>query len=1122
MKTLILTLNSAKCRIVFSAVAFLCTIHSSAQQGGITKIYTDFNGYWSSSSASINPVKPDNSHNVLGFTWNGSTYSTGVNDANLTAHGVTFIPKNFQAFPVRNVTLNGTSALPGLGQLKDGVDNGPSVPQPFSIPANISAFLTDGVRGLDIGTGVANVPTGTLIFDFGSIIAPSQIGDGVPDILVSQIADPSAVLDSVYFTDGAGNLVGNKIAINHTTIASVGNWTADFYNANGTLSSGFTKTDRSIRVWAADISAFGINSTNYSPALSFRYKLNGSSDPAFLAFNSDIIQVVSANDDIAYTATNTAAAISVLANDQPAAALNKSSLQITTAAAHGSLSVNTTTGVITYTPAAGYSGIDHFGYQVCNGNVTPQCDDASVTVNVGSADLDVSQTASTLNPPIASKVIFTITAKNLGVNDDLGVKINDILPNGYTYVSSSPAVGSYNNSTGVWTIGNLSNGASAVLTITALVNASGSYANTAVISGTLFDPVSANNTSTYTTVPVAASSDLKITKTVDNSTALAGSNVVFTLTAVNNGPSNATGVKVNDILPSGYTYVSSVVPLGTTFNNGTGVWNIGAMATGASTALSITATVKTSGSYANTATISGTNADPASANNSSTATVTPSVGTPVFSGGASSARCQGASAITYSASATNTTGITYSLSPVAAGTIDASTGAVTWDPAFSGTAIITASASGVNGPATAGHTVTVNPAAAIPVFALGSTSIRCQGAETIVYTAASANSTGITYSLSPVSAGTINSSTGSITWNAACNSTAIITANASGCNGVVSADHTVAISKPTLAITDPQPVCAPSTVDLTDPAITAGSGSGLAFNYYSDASCSAAVSNPDKINSQNIFYIRGKNTSTGCFSDPYPVTVKINSKPAISVNSDGTDICEGSPVALSASSPGNSVEWLNIGAGNNVTMTPLVTTTYTAVATSAAGCTDTAGITIDVRKFEVTLTASPDPVLAGNRIQLNTSGNFDYNIISWMPENFFTDQSANSQSIIVADTSKTFSIIARSDKGCLDTAYAKVTINPNTKDFFIPNAFTPNNDGRNDVFKVYGSSVKELTMSIFNQWGQLLFETKDKQRGWDGNYGGHLQPTGVYVYVTKVVFYDNTVYTGKGTINLIR
>ncbi|RYE28822.1 MAG: hypothetical protein EOP42_15860, partial [Sphingobacteriaceae bacterium] len=141
-----------------------------SQQGGISRIYTDYNGFWTSASTN-NAVKPENDHNLLGFTWFGNTYSTGVNNARLTANGVTFIPTVFQAFPVRNVTLTGSNCKIGLGQLKDGVNNGMQATPPFSMPPKISDFLTDGIQGLNIGTGVANVPASTpLTFDFGSII----------------------------------------------------------------------------------------------------------------------------------------------------------------------------------------------------------------------------------------------------------------------------------------------------------------------------------------------------------------------------------------------------------------------------------------------------------------------------------------------------------------------------------------------------------------------------------------------------------------------------------------------------------------------------------------------------------------------------------------------------------------------------------------------------------------------------------------------------------------------------------------------------------------------------------------------------------------------------------------
>src|SRR5205814_678278 len=101
------------------------------------------------------------------------------------------------------------------------------------------------------------------------------IGDGVPDILVSQIADPSSKYDTYEFTDVNGNRVGNSLNVVLTNITPVGNWVADFFEATGSqvLTSGFTQTARAIRLWAADLSAFGINASNISSIAYFKITL---------------------------------------------------------------------------------------------------------------------------------------------------------------------------------------------------------------------------------------------------------------------------------------------------------------------------------------------------------------------------------------------------------------------------------------------------------------------------------------------------------------------------------------------------------------------------------------------------------------------------------------------------------------------------------------------------------------------------------------------------------------------------------------------------------------------------------------------------------------------------------
>ena len=128
------------------------------------------------------------------------------------------------------------------------------------------------------------------------------------------------------------------------------------------------------------------------------------------------------------------------------------------------------------------------------------------------------------------------------------------------------------------------------------------------------------NDGSQTSLTVSSSSDLAVTKTVNNASPTVGTNVTFTITATNNGPSTATVVSVADGLPSGYTFVSASPSVGT-YTAPT--WTIGNLANGANATLTIIATVNATGIYANTATISGAQSDPTSGNNSATSTPTP-------------------------------------------------------------------------------------------------------------------------------------------------------------------------------------------------------------------------------------------------------------------------------------------------------------------------------------------------------------------------------------------------------------------------------------------------------------------------------------------------------------------
>ena len=367
----------------------------------------------------------------------------------------------------------------------------------------------------------------------------------------------------------------------------------------------------------------------------------------------------------------------------------------------------------------------------------------------------------------------------------------------------------------------------------------------------------------------------------------------------------------------------------------------------------------------------------------------------------------------------------------------------------------------------------------------------------------------------------LNSATGVI--DLAASMVGVYTVTYTFTNGTCSNKTTasVEVRDPVLAITNPPAVCAPDSINMTSTAVTAGSDPGLSYAYYTDATGTNTLPDPTGLTTSGTYYIKGTNSANGCITSILPVTVTVNARPSLSLSGD-TSVCTGGTDTLLASTTGDSIGWLGLDSGQSAIVHPTMTTTYYAVAANTKGCFDTAGLEVHVAPFIVALTPSADPVLSGTQVTLNSSGNFAYTVNAWLPADDFSDQSALTQTLTVHDTDTSFSVIARSGQGCMDTASLHVNVDANMKDFFVPNAFSPNNDGKNDVFKVYGSSVKELKMLVFDQWGELVFESEDPQRGWDGTHGGHAEPAGIYIYVIKVVFSNGHTYSKKGTVSLVR
>ncbi len=181
----------------------------------------------------------------------------------------------------------------------------------------------------------------------------------------------------------------------------------------------------------------------------------------------------------------------------------------------------------------------------------PLNDQASVSINaVATADIQVGKAISTMAPAVGGDVMFTVTASNHGPSPATGVVVTDALPPGFTFVSATASDGTYDPSSGAWTVGNLAATKSAMLSITAHVTTLGPFTNTASrTAGNETDPNPADDSASVSSTTILVS-DLSITKTNGQTLALPGDPVTYTITVSNAGPSDVTGASVIDPFPA--------------------------------------------------------------------------------------------------------------------------------------------------------------------------------------------------------------------------------------------------------------------------------------------------------------------------------------------------------------------------------------------------------------------------------------------------------------------------------------------------------------------------------------------------------------------------------------------
>jgi gliding motility-associated-like protein len=259
-----------------------------------------------------------------------------------------------------------------------------------------------------------------------------------------------------------------------------------------------------------------------------------------------------------------------------------------------------------------------------------------------------------------------------------------------------------------------------------------------------------------------------------------------------------------------------------------------------------------------------------------------------------------------------------------------------------------------------------------------------------------------------------------------------------------------------------------------------------------------------------------------------PISIHYN--PVAKFSSIGVCLKEGVQFNDTSTVIGDSVvKWnWNFGDGKTATIkNPLhhfpTYTTYSIslVVESSKGCIDSIKKSLTVTKGPIANFESDAPLAYVKQLINFTDKSVD--AVSWLWH--FGDLSADSNSTLKNPTHIYGEIghfnvcLFITDKNeCQDTVCKTEII---SLPVGVPNAFSPNGDGQNDFFSIYGGAFTDIQMKIFNNWGELIFET-DKQTGWDGRVAGAEQPAGVYIYTVYCVSEDGEQHKLSGDVTLIR
>ncbi|MBI4929431.1 MAG: gliding motility-associated C-terminal domain-containing protein [Bacteroidetes bacterium] len=247
--------------------------------------------------------------------------------------------------------------------------------------------------------------------------------------------------------------------------------------------------------------------------------------------------------------------------------------------------------------------------------------------------------------------------------------------------------------------------------------------------------------------------------------------------------------------------------------------------------------------------------------------------------------------------------------------------------------------------------------------------------------------------------------------------------------------------------------------------------------------------------------------------------------PPVANITGNTIICNGNNTALTASG-GLTYVWNTFATTTSITVSPNASTNYSVVATNGA-CSDTAFISVTVNPTPTASAGTDTTIMQFESTTLNGNGGTSY---QWFPP---TDLSClNCQNPSASpNATTTYIVIVTDANGCTAIDSVTIFVTPiECNDPYLPNAFSPNGDGENDVLKIYSKvpeCIVDVKLVIYNRWGEKVFQTEDPTFEWDGTYNrailnNHLAGTEVFVYKLEVTVFPDKQFKKTGNISLVQ